>query len=151
MGKTPPKLEPRGRSRRLTIPERNVGAETRAVEEGHRAHVQPGGWVKVLSDTHGDIGKWFHVEFVTHIDGLISFSCRPEGPKAYKDDHLAASAAPGTVPCKHAALAARALERHDLATYDGHGRWSVPDGILDELRARVEAATPENLLEGLPH
>lgn len=147
MGKTPPKLEPR-RSRRLTVPERNVGAESRAVEEGHRAQVQPGGWVKVVSDTHGDIGKWFHVEFVTHIDGLISFSCRPEGPKAYKDDHLAASAAPGTVPCKHAALAARRLEREGLARYDNHGRWVVDESLLDWIRAKIEAMQPADPFEG---
>lgn len=133
---------------RSTIAERNVAAEARAIEEGHRAYVQDGGWVKVVSDTYR--GKWFHVEFVAHVDGLISFSCRPEGPNSYRDDHLAASARPGSVPCKHAALAARALERHDLAVYDGHGRWSITSTMLDDLRANLEKATPADLLEGLP-
>lgn len=133
---------------RLTIAERNVAAEARAVEEGHRAYVQSGGWVKVISDTHH--GKWFHVEFCAHIDGLISFNCRPEGPNSYRDDHLAASASPGSVPCKHAALAARALERHDLACYDGHGRWSITATMLEDLRANLERTAPCDPLEGLP-
>lgn len=133
---------------RLTTPERNVAAEARAVEDGHYAVVQDGGWVKVVSESYD--GKWYRVEFVAHTDGLISFSCRPEGREAYADDHLAASAAPGTVPCKHAALAARRLERERLATYDGAGRWSVTPTTLERIRRRVEQSTPANLLEGLP-
>lgn len=133
---------------RLTTAERNVAAEARAVEDGHRARVQDGGWVKVTSDTYD--GKWYRVEFVAHLDGLISFSCRPEGRGAYADDHLAASASPGSVPCKHCALAARRLERERMATYDGHGRWSVTPTTLDRIRRRVQDATPANLLEGLP-
>lgn len=136
---------------RRPLPERNVAAEARAVKEGHRARVQDGGWVKVTSDTHGDLGKWFRVEFVAHIDGLISFTCRPDGPMAYKDDHLAASSVPGAVPCKHAALAARRLEREGLANYDDFGRWSVDSTLLDWIRSKVEARTPSDLLDGIPH
>lgn len=135
---------------RRPVPERNVAAEVRAVEEGHRARVQEDGSVNVTSDTHGDLGKWFHVTFVAHVDGLISFSCRPEGPMAYKDDHLAASSTPGSTPCKHAALAARRLEREGLAQYDGHGRWSVATSLLAQIQAKVEARTPADLLAGLP-
>lgn len=136
--------------RRLTVAERNVSAEARAAEAGHRARVQPGGWVKVTSDTHGDLGKWYRVEFVGHIDGLVEFACRPEGPNAYQDDHLAASASPGSVPCMHAALAARRLEREGLATYDGHGRWSLSLAAVESMLAVVRDRTPDDLLEGLP-
>lgn len=135
--------------RRLTVAERNVAAEARAVEGGRRAFVQDGGWVKVVSDTYD--GKWYHVEFVTHIDGLISFSCRPEGPNAYRDDHLAASSTPGSTPCKHAASAARRLEREGLANYDGHGRWTVDSTLLAWIQAKLAARTPSDLLDGLPH
>lgn len=136
--------------RRLSTPERNVAAEARAVEEGHRARVQDDGSVKVTSDTHGDLGKWYRVEYVSHSDGLISFTCQPGGPMAYRDDHLAASSTPGAVPCKHAALAARRLEREGLAVYDQHGRWSVTAEALERIRAKLAAATPADLLEGLP-
>lgn len=133
---------------RLTVAERNVAAESRAVEDGHRAFVQDGGWVKVVSDTYD--GKWYRVEFVTHIDGLISFDCRPDGPNAYRDDHLAASSTPGSVPCKHAALAARRLEREGLANYDDHGRWTVDSTLLSWIEAKLAARLPSNPLDGLP-
>lgn len=107
---------------------RNLAAEVRAVEEGHRAFVMPGGWVRVVSDTHA--GKTYRVEFVA-VGGLVSFSCRPEGEHAYTDDHLAASAAPGVTPCKHAALAARRLEREGLARLEG-GHWCSTVEPADE-------------------
>lgn len=132
------------------VAERNVAAEARAVEEGHHARVQDDGSVKVTSDTHGDLGKWYRVEYVAHMDGLISFSCRPGGPMAYRDDHLAASSMPGSVPCKHAALAARRLEREGLARYDDNGRWSVDASMLEAIRAKIEAQMPEDPFEGLP-
>lgn len=139
-----------GRSRK-SVAELNVDAEARGVEAGHRARVQDGGWVKVTSDTHGDLGKFYRVEFVAGVvDGLISFSCRPDGPKAYKDDHLAASASPGRTPCMHAAIAARRLEREGLATYDAHGRWSATERVLAPLRERVAARQPADPFDGLP-
>lgn len=138
------------RGRRLSIPERNVAAEVRHVETGRRAYVQRGGWVKVLSDTHGDLGKHYRVEYVGHTDGLISFDCRPQGPKAYLDDHLATSSQPGVTPCMHAAAAARRLEREGLAEHDVHGRWRLPPSKLAELLARLDEHAPANPLEGLP-
>lgn len=134
-------------ARKLTTPEANIAAESRAVEDGHHALVMPGGWVKVVSDTHH--GKWYEVVFLGHIDGLILFVCRPHGPNAYRDDHLyAASALPGRLPCKHAALAARRLEREGLAVYDAHGRWQVTELALSLLPA--PRRLPDDPLEGLP-
>lgn len=113
--------------RRLSLPERNVAAETRAVEAGHRAFVQPDGSIRVLSDTHGDLGKGYRVEFVAGAyDGLVRFTCTPEGAMAYRDDHLhVETVRPGEVPCMHAALAARRLEREGLIRYDKNGRWQL--------------------------
>lgn len=132
-----------------TTPEVNIAAEARAVEAGHHAWVQEGGWVKVTSDSFA--GKWYEVIFVSHIDGLVTFTCRPHGRAAYQEDHLyASSGRPGQVPCMHAALAARRLEREGLAELDGHGRWVATEKAMELVRARLAAATPANLLDGLP-
>lgn len=131
---------------RKTAAEINVAAEARAVEFGHHARIQEGGWVRVVSESFE--GKWYEVTFLGHIDGLVSFLCRPHGRAAYREDHLyAASGRPGIVPCWHAAAAARSLERRGLAKYDAHGRWCATD------KARALArrpALPDNPLEGLP-
>lgn len=131
---------------RKTTPERNVEAEARAVEEGHHAFVMPGGWVKVVSDSIE--GKWYEVLFVGHIDDLISFTCRPHGRRCYQEDHLyASSGRPGELPCKHAALAARKLEREGLARLDRFGRW-IATARARALRPAPQL--PDNPLEGLP-
>jgi hypothetical protein len=133
-------------ARRLTTPERNVAAEARAVEEGHHSYVMPGGWVKVVSDSIE--GKWYEVLFIGHIDDLISFTCRPHGRRCYQEDHLyATSGRPGELPCKHAALAARKLEREGLARLDDHGRWAATSKAR---RIRKKVTLPKNPLEGLP-
>lgn len=133
---------------KLTVAERNVRAEARAVEAGHRALLLDGGKVKIVSDTYD--GKWYVVEFVAHTDGLVSFTCHPEGRNAYRDDHLAASSTPGSVPCMHAATAARRLERERLTAYDEHGRWAITPEALRRIAVRVGAQMPVDLLEGLP-
>jgi hypothetical protein len=121
-----------------TPAQRNLAAEVRAVEEGHRAVVQPGGWVRVKSDTVA--GKFYRVEFTGWRGELVSFSCRPDGDRAYRGDHMATGGA-GVTPCKHAALAARRLELKGLAHLDERGYWisdgpDVPDAVADE-RARI--------------
>lgn len=121
----------------------NLAAETRAVEAGHRAFVQPGGWIRVTSDTHGDLGKSYHVEFTGSPGAPIRFSCRPEGACAYLDDHKAASARPGIVPCMHSALAARRLEREGLAVFDETGLWRDAREFVSR--------QPADPFEGLPH
>lgn len=132
-----------------TTAERNLAAEARAVEAGHHARVQEGGWVKVSSDSFA--GKWYEVIFVTHIDGLITFTCRPHGRAAYKEDHLyASSGRPGQVSCMHAALAARRLEREGLAELDRHGRWVATEKAMEVVRAKLAAMMPEDPFEGFP-
>lgn len=120
-----------------TIAERNLAAEARAVEEGHHARIMPGGWVKITSDSYRE--KWYEVLFVAHTDGLVSFVCRPRGRFAFREDHLyACSGVPGCLPCKHAALAARRLEREGLAALDAAGRWRATP------RALAAASTPRS-------
>lgn len=130
-----------------TIAESNVAAEARAVEEGLRAEVAPGArWVKVRSTSWRH--KYYEIQPIVHIDGLISFSCRPHGRGAYREDHLyATSRVPGLAPCMHAAAAVRRLERHGLARYDAHGRWQITDKARS-LSAPIPC--PDDLLEGLP-
>ncbi len=98
---------------------RNLAAEVRAVEEGHRARLD-GASVVVTSDTvHG---KQFRVGAASVPGGPIQFVCTPEGAGAFRSDHGRCTAAPGTTGCKHAALAARRLEREGLAALDA-GVW----------------------------
>lgn len=126
---------------------RTIEAEARAVEEGHRAILEPGGAVRVVSDTHP--GKAFLVEFWQdgpNAEGsLIVFRCRPwSGPLLFADDHHDTCGKPGRLPCKHAALAARRLEREGLARFG-------PDGWV--LAAPVPTVEPEPMvdpLKGLP-
>lgn len=131
---------------RTTMAEANVRAEARAVEEGLRARVSPGSRM-VRVDSASWRGKFYEVQPIVHLDGLISFSCRPFGRKAYVEDHLyATSGMPGAAPCMHAACAARRLERHGLARYDEHGRWSV---TAKALALAAPVPVPDDLLEGL--
>jgi hypothetical protein len=98
---------------------RSLAAEVRAVEEGHRAFVQPGGSIRVVSDIR--LGVAYRVTFVAAPDGVVWFACTcPSG--RHRDD---------TAPlvCKHQALAARRLEREGLARWDA-GLWRET-GLLD--------------------
>lgn len=54
---------------------RNLAAEIRAVEEGHRAYVVDGGAIEVVSDTHA--GKRYRIEFRDAGAQGIVFTCRP--------------------------------------------------------------------------
>lgn len=117
----------------MTPAERNLAAEVRAVEEGHRAVVQEGGWVRVVSDVR--TGKWYRVEFAGWRGMPVVFTCRPGGDGAYQGDHRNTTGV-GVTPCKHAALAARRLEREGLAHLDAEGKW-ISDG--PEMPADVAA------------
>ena len=94
-----------------------LAAEIRAVEEGHNARVLPDGSILVKAESNPGSYR----VFIRGIDdGVLRFGCdcrsgeyRPSLP----------------VPCKHAALAARRLEREGLdrpapadAGRGGHGR-----------------------------
>lgn len=119
-----------------TAAARNLAAEVRAVEEGHRARLDQGAIV-VTSDTHH--GKAYRVTAVSVWAGQpITFTCTPEGDAAYRDDHLHTVGAPGVTPCKHAALAARRLEREGLAELAA-GRW-VATHLAQRLTPTVSVA-----------
>lgn len=92
----------------------NLSAEARAVEEGHRAFVQPDGSIRVVSDTVE--GKAYRVDVGHARPGEpIRFQCEAIGRWPHGTDHGRATADQGCLPCKHAALAARRLEREGLA------------------------------------
>jgi len=104
-----------------TVGQRNLDAEVRGVEAGHRAFVQPDGSIRVVSDTHGDLGKHYVVTFAASFVGsAVVFACEPHGERAFADDHLYTVGGPGLVPCMHTALAARRLEREGLIRFTGH-------------------------------
>lgn len=108
----------------MTPAERNLAAEVRGVEEGHRARlmhlVDAAGrhdMVVVKSDTTP--GKEFHVRAVSSPGGGVVFSCHPAGQRAADNDHGPIDRSEsGIVPCKHAAVAARRLERARLIELD---------------------------------
>jgi hypothetical protein len=98
-----------------------LAAEIRAVEEGHNARVLPDGSILVKSESHPGS---YRVSIRGMVDGVLRFGCTCRSGE-YR------SALP--VPCKHAALAARRLEREGLA------RWDDGNSRLRE-RAQVHGA-----------
>jgi hypothetical protein len=98
-----------------------LAAEVRAVEEGHNARVLPDGSVLVKSESSPGS---YRVVLRGIADGVLRFGC---------------SCRSGTyrtslpVPCKHAAVAARRLEREGLARWE-NGSWRLRD------RAQVRGA-----------
>jgi len=113
---------------------RNLAAEVRAVEEGHHARLDGAGIV-VTSDTRH--AKSYRVAAAAVSAGQpVTFTCTPEGDGAYDGDHRHVVGVPGVVPCKHAALAARRLEREGLAELVA-GRW-----VTTHLAQRVAAPAP---------
>lgn len=128
---------------------RTVAAEARAVEEGHHAILEPGGAIRVVSDT--EPGKHYRVEFWQGPDGSsIVFRCRPapgQGP-GYRD-HGDIVGAAGRLPCKHAALAARRLEREGLARFDPVDGW-VLTGPVPRVGHVTATRLPADPMAGLP-
>ena len=110
------------------------GAEQRAVEEGHRAFVQSNGSFRVVSDTKPDTSYNVTYWGVAHI-GLIHFHCTC--PAGVNRPHI-------PVPCKHAALVGRRLEREGFARWQG-GEWFVTDKAL----ALVPAESVDDPFEGI--
>jgi hypothetical protein len=91
-----------------------LAAEVRAVESGHNARVLPDGSILVKSDSEpGSHRVW--VRGVREGTVLIGCTCRSGTHRAYLP-----------VPCKHAALAGRRLERESLARWHD-GSWRLPD------------------------
>lgn len=132
-----------------TPAERNLAAEVRAVEEGHRALLNgripvalPASFCNVVSDTKP--GKRYQVRASASPAGPIIFTCEPQGRHAYEDDHLGLTGEPGIVCCKHAAVAARRLEREGLARLDATtGCW------VDTRGAEPVDPTDPTIFEGL--
>jgi hypothetical protein len=107
-----------------------LAAEIRAVEEGHNARVMTDGSILVKAESNP--GSYRVV--IRGIDGgILRFGCSCRSGQ-YR------TALP--VPCKHAALAARRLEREGLARWDD-GSWQLRD------RAQVRGA--RLLLAGTVH
>jgi hypothetical protein len=92
-----------------------LAAEIRAVEEGHNARVLPDGSILVKAESHPGSYR-VTIRGIDH--GILRFGCECRSGQ-YR------TALP--VPCKHAALAARRLEREGLARWDD-GSWRLRDG-----------------------
>jgi hypothetical protein len=89
-----------------------LAAEIRAVEEGHNARVLPDGSILVKAESHPGS---YRVVLRKIDDGYLWFgcSCRSGEYRTWLP-----------VPCKHAALAARRLEREGLARWED-GTWRL--------------------------
>jgi hypothetical protein len=98
-----------------------LAAEIRAVEEGHNARVMPDGSILVKAESNPGSYR-VTIRGIDH--GVLRFGCDCRSGQ-YR------TALP--VPCKHAALAARRLEREGLARWDDGG-WRLRD------RAQVRGA-----------
>jgi hypothetical protein len=98
-----------------------LAAEIRAVEEGHNARVLPDGSVLVKAESHPGS---YRVALRGIDDGTLWFACSCRSGE-YRTSL--------PVPCKHAAVAARRLEREGLARWDD-GLWRLRE------RAQVRGA-----------
>jgi hypothetical protein len=89
-----------------------LAAEVRAVESGHNARVLPDGSILVKSDSQpGSHRVW--IRGVQDGTVLLGCTCRSGGNRTFLP-----------VPCKHAALAGRRLEREGLARWH-NGAWRI--------------------------
>jgi hypothetical protein len=98
-----------------------LAAEIRAVEEGHNARVLPDGSVLVKAESQPGS---YRVVLRGIIGGVLRFGC------SCRSGEYRASL---PVPCKHAAVAARRLEREGLARWED-GSWRLRE------RAQVRGA-----------
>jgi hypothetical protein len=98
-----------------------LAAEIRAVEEGHNARVLPDGSILVKAESHAGS---YRVSIRDIADGALRFGCT-----CRSGEHRAWL----PVPCKHAALAGRRLEREGLARWE-EGTWRLRE------RAQVRGA-----------
>jgi hypothetical protein len=104
-----------------------LAAEVRAVEEGHNARVLPDGSVLVKAESKPGS---YRVSIRGVQDGVLRLGCTCRSG-AYRTSL--------PVPCKHAAVAARRLEREGLASWE--------DGVW-RLRERAQARGARLLLAG---
>jgi hypothetical protein len=114
-------------------PAYGLAAEVRAVESGHNARVLPDGSVLVKSDSEpGSHRVW--VRGVRDGTVILGCTCRSGTHRSYLP-----------VPCKHAALAGRRLERESLARWHD-GTWRLHERAqvrgLRHLLARTAGHQP---------
>lgn len=126
--------------RPMTEAESTLAAEARAVEEGHRALLtgeKRNGMtvIKVVSDTNP--GRWYNVTGTHDLTGKAVFECYANDPDFKHGNGKA-------VPCKHAAVAARRLEREGFLKWND-GAWWVTDKV-----ARHVVVQPDDPFTGLP-
>lgn len=104
-----------------TPQQRTLDAEVRAVTEGHRAFLtEDPRKVKVVADEFSEIVEGGYRVTLCVTVGLIAFYC--DHPQKAGLGERPAITAPGTIPCKHAALAARRWEREGKAVWR-EGLW----------------------------
>jgi hypothetical protein len=131
--------------------ERTFAAETRAAALGHRAFVQDDGSIRVVSDSHP--GKFYLVRVYALAEGEpVTFTCEPNGPGAFSDDHRVMTSRPGQTHCIHSAVAAKRLAREGLARRTGplFGSAWVATEKAAELTARRLPPPPDDVFAGLP-
>jgi hypothetical protein len=91
-----------------------LAAEIRAVEEGHNARVMPDGSILVKAESNPGS---YRVSIRGVDDGVLRFGCSCRSGE-YRTSL--------PVPCKHAAVAARRMEREGLARWVD-GSWRLRD------------------------
>jgi hypothetical protein len=105
-----------------------LAAEMRAVESGHNARVLPDGTILVKSDSQpGSYRVWIRAVR----DGTVFFGCT-----CRSGTHRESL----PVPCKHAALAGRRLEREGLARWHD-GAWWIRERAQVRGLSRLLAST----------
>jgi hypothetical protein len=115
-----------------------LAAEVRAIESGHNARVLPDGSVLVKSDSEpGSHRVW--IRGVRDGTVLLGCTCRSGTHRTSLP-----------VPCKHAALAGRRLERERLASwYDG--TWRLREGAQVRGLRLLLATTAGRRFPARPH
>lgn len=126
--------------------ERTIAAEARAVEEGHRAFLT-GSAIRVTSDTQPGL-HWLVKATASAADGSpIAFRCEADRWPGTMG-HKPMTGEAGTLPCKHAGVAVRRLEREGLARFDAVAGWVITAEAAEIVAARY--AQPADPFKGLP-
>lgn len=114
----------------MSLLDRTIAAEARAIEEGHRAYARSDGSYDVISDSFTDDGGrplHFRVKPVVYWPHL-AFYC--DHPQVAGLADRPAMTAPGHAPCKHVALVLRRMEREGKARFvaeDPSGPWHTTE------------------------
>lgn len=135
--------------------ERTLAAEVRGVEEGHHAFLA-GGKIRVKSDSTEGL-NWLVTATANNVDGgLILFRCSPDNPRlAHGHGHRPGYCTDqGALPCKHAGVAARRLEREGLIRFaHGDGEQGTTGWVVTAKAAELVTQSynlPADPFQGLP-